>query len=177
MGALRDLEWSKLLSLTEQEAHTVPGRARLRVLENPENWAKSVEESRIWQDETSEAIHALERDSLWNALTGLGDPFPALEDLERERVLDLAQLGELKRWISAIERWRELPREELKAARLVEALAALPILSTPLRTLQKILAEDGTMAETASPRLAQIHAELRSLRARIAETMDSLSRQ
>ncbi len=168
------LEWGRFLDLAAERVRTGPGEELLYQLEYPSGWAQSLPEAQRLQHETQEALTLIDRDGLWGPLLDLEDPYPALDRLGREAVLEISELAELRRWLIAADTWSQVPREELRGELFKKALEALPDPSAPLRLLEKILTPDGELSENASPRLAALYGELRTLKRDISAQLDHL---
>src|ERR1700746_1701406 len=102
MNALQALEWSRFLELSLPEARTEPGKALLRALENPRQWAQDLSSARLLQQKTQEITPILDRDALWGPLLELPDPSDQLERLSRGAVLEITDLVTLRRWLYAM---------------------------------------------------------------------------
>ncbi len=168
------LEWRRFLALAAEQARTLPGENRVLDLENPDTWAASVPAARRLQAETQEALGLLDRDALWGPLFELNDPFSILDRLDREAILEVSELGELRRWLIAGDSWSQVPRDEIRGELFKKALAALPDSSEPLRNLERVLTPDGELSEKASPRLGLLNSEIRGLKREIASMLDHL---
>jgi DNA mismatch repair protein MutS2 len=171
---LRTLEWNRLLELGSAQARTVPGRNRLLELMAPKAWAPHVEAARTMQQETQEAGATLDRESFWGPLTGLGDPAFLLERLGKGAALELPELAELRRWLYVFEAWGQVPREEFRGERFRRDLGRLLDPYAPLKELDRLLTPEGELSESASPRIAALHAEIRRLRREISAVLDQV---
>jgi DNA mismatch repair protein MutS2 len=174
--AAQALEWGRFLELAERQARTERGRALVRALESEDAWARDLASAQQMQRETHECAGLLDRDSLWGPLTDLGDPEPALDRLGRGAVLELEELALVRRWLYAVDSWSQLPREELRGELFKQALERLPDVRAPLRVLERVLTPEGELSERATPRLAQLHQEIRSLKREIGVVLDQLLR-
>jgi DNA mismatch repair protein MutS2 len=174
MNALQALEWGRFLELSVPEARTQPGKALLRSLEEPKAWAQDLASSRLLQQKTQEMIPLLDRDALWGPLLDLADPSETLERLGRGSVLEVTDLAILRGWLYAIDSWTQVPREEIRGELFKKALLQLADPNDPLRIIEKILTPEGELSERASPKLASIHAEIRTLKREIGIVLDSL---
>ncbi|MBS1961689.1 MAG: Smr/MutS family protein [Bdellovibrionales bacterium] len=171
------LDWEKLLEYASEEARTEPGLERIEALFEPENWAASPAAAQLLQAETQEAIGLLEREHLWGPLLDLASPAEHLEALAKGSVLAPAQLAHLRRWLFAIDAWLSTDRETISGELFRKALSALGFLidpREPLKTLDRILTSDGELSENASPKLAQIHQEIRELKRQITTQMERI---
>jgi DNA mismatch repair protein MutS2 len=168
------LEWRRFLELAADQARTEPGENLVYDLEFPAHWAASVPEANRMQQETHEAMGLLDREALWSPLLELADPFPILDRLGREAVLEISELAEIRRWLVAGDSWSQVPRDEIRGELFKKALHALPDASEPLRGLDKILTPDGELSEKASPRLGALYTEIRNLKREIAAVLDHL---
>jgi DNA mismatch repair protein MutS2 len=171
------LEWPRFLSLTRDLARTEPGQAAVDALRDESGWAPDVDVANLRQSETQEATELLVRDALWLPLLADGelrDPAPTLDNLTRGSVLEIAELASLRGWIRAAEAWRSFPAEDLEPGYFRSALMSFQDLSSPLRTLERVLTPEGDLSENASPRLSQLHSELRGLKREISTVLDHL---
>src|SRR3989338_2370203 len=80
---LQALEWDRLIEQAEENAYSEPGAEVVGQLLNSENWAQDVQSAREMQNETQEILPLLDRDSLWNPLMDLTDPFEVFDALDR----------------------------------------------------------------------------------------------
>lgn len=175
-NSIQALEWDRLLQYTEKEARSVPAKALIRQWVEPEHWAPSLASARLRQQETSEVAVLLERDGLWSCLSELEDPAEALERLELGGVLELAELRALRSWIHAIDTWKSFPRDELSGERFLAMLDSLPDASAAMRIVDRVLTPEGELSERASPKLGQIHQEMRVAKREIQVVLDRLLR-
>ncbi|MBC7387546.1 MAG: Smr/MutS family protein [Cryobacterium sp.] len=171
------LDWEKLLEFASEQARTEPGFEEIESLSDPDNWARSIEEARVSQAETLEAMGVLERESLWGPLVDLADPSEVIESLEKGAVLDTGRLALVRRWLYAIDAWVGTPKEEIEGDHLRKALTALSFLidpKEPIKALDRILTADGELSETASPKYTALHAETRELKRQIDSMMGKI---
>jgi len=174
--AANALEWNRFLELARKEAKSEPAKLALDRLQGVDEWAKDITSANLRQKETAEVSSLLARQTLWSSLEGLTDISAALERLSRGSVLELDDLVAIRRWLYVSDSWSQIPREELSGELFRKALNDLPDPYQPLRLLDKILTPDGELSERASPRLAVINAELRSLKREIGKVLDNLLR-
>jgi DNA mismatch repair protein MutS2 len=174
MNALQALEWGRFLELSLAEARTEPGKALLHALESPEAWTKDLAAARVLQSKTSEITPLLDRDALWGPLLELPDPSGPLERLARAAVLEIADLVTIRRWLYAIDSWAQVPRDEIKGEYFKKSISEISDPFEPLRILDKILTPEGELSEKATPKLAAIYSEIRSLRREISVVLDQL---
>ena len=173
--ALASLEWPRLIELASEDARSEPGKTSVLSLISSDRFAPDLESARQRQTETTEASAFLEREQLWGALSGLSDPESALIRLAKPgTVLELEELHQLQRWMRASQSWRNFQDEGLAGTRLAASIEELPELDRALAPLDRILTPDGALSERASPRLAQLHQEVRSLRKEIHAVIDHL---
>jgi DNA mismatch repair protein MutS2 len=170
----RALEWDRFLSLAEEEALSEPAKLQIKQLSERSNWANSLAAAKLLQQETLEVTPLLDREALWGPLNGLQDPESVLERLQRGSVLEINELSTLRKWLYAIESWAQVPREDIRGERFKKSLSLLPDPLNPIRILEKVLTPDGELSENASPGLAAIYSEIRSLRREIGNTLDHL---
>jgi DNA mismatch repair protein MutS2 len=173
-SAPQALEWGRFLELAEKEARTDLGKDLVRELSESTTWAPDVATARVMQQETQECVPLLERDALWGPLTDLPDPEAVIERLARGSVLEVAELGLLRRWLYAVDSWTQVPRDEIRGELFKKALARMPDPMMPLRALERVLTPEGDLSDRASPRLAQLNQEIRGLKREIAVVLDQL---
>src|SRR5262245_43448581 len=107
----QSLEWTRLLTLAQQECRSLAARALIGRLTDPANWAPTLEAARLLQQETSEAMPLLDREALWGPLSGLEDPVALFESLAKpDFVLETSALVILRQWLYAIDSWARVPR-------------------------------------------------------------------
>lgn len=177
MSTHSSLDWEKLLEYASEQARTEPGFEEIDALADPGNWASSIDEARLYQAETQEALALLDRDGLWGPLVDLGSPFEFLEALEKGSVLDPTRLSLLRRWLYAIDSWVNTPKESIQGDLFRKALTTLSFLidpKEPLKTLDRILTPSGELSETASPKLSALHQETRELKKQISSMMERI---
>lgn len=172
--ASQALEWNRFLDLATREARTERGKSILHSLESTLEWAQDVAAARVRQQETQEASQLLDRDGLWGPLSELPDPEPVLERLSRGSVLEVVEMGLLRRWLYATDSWVQTPRDEIRGDLFKKALTRLPDPFEPLRILDKLLTPEGELSERASPRLTALFTEIRTLKREIGSTLDHL---
>lgn len=173
-SALQALEWQRFIGFAQLEARTETAKARLGALLSSQGWARDIATARVYQQETQEVTSLLDRDGLWGPLAELQDPATALDLLGRNAVLETAQLALLRRWLYAVDSWTQIPREEIRGERFRKMLASLPEPFEPLRVLDRVLTPEGELSERASPKLASLHSEIRSVRKEIGAVLDHL---
>lgn len=174
MNTLQALEWGRFLEYSLNEARTEPGKAILQNLEHPDHWAQSLQHARTLQTQTKEITPLLDRDALWGPLLDLPQPFDSLERLQRGAVLELTDFAILRRWLYAVDSWVQVPRDEIKAELFKKAISQLTDPLEPIRIIEKILTPDGELNEKATPRLAALYSEIRSLRREISVVLEQL---
>ena len=172
--SIRALEWPKFIQLAGECALTVPGKNGIESLLASENWATDLAHARLLQQETQEIIPLLDRDALWGPLAELEDPTSALDRLGRGAILEIVDLGLLRKWIYAVESWTQVPREEIHGLRLKTAILNLAEPFQPLRVLEKVLTPEGELSEKASPKLFSLSTEIRALKKEISAVLDHL---
>ncbi len=173
-AALTSLEWTTLLEKAMEGVRTETGRARLAGLNDPCAWAPDVATARVLQEETREILGLLERGELWGPLSDLRSPDEAIATLDRSGILELENLRILRGWLEAISAWKSIPAAELRGDAFIQAIAQLPDVTSPARELSRVLTPEGEISERASPRLASLHAEVRSVQSEIRRVLDSI---
>jgi len=170
----RALEWDRFLTLAGEEALSEPAKLQIKLLSDSQYWAPSLAAAKLLQQETLEVTPLLDREALWGPLNGLQDPENTLERLQRGSVLEITELATLRKWLYAMESWTQIPREEIRGERFKKSLSLLPDPLNPIRALEKVLTPEGELSENASPQLAALYSEIRSLRREIGNTLDHL---
>ncbi len=177
MSGQASLDWEKLLELASEHARTEPGFEKIERLADRANWAKNAADAQLKQVETQEMVGLLERETLWSPLTDLPAPDEVLSSLSKGSVLSASQLGQIRRWLYAIDAWLGTPRESIAGELFRTALTTLSFLidaREPIKLLDRILTSDGELSENASPKLALLHRETRDLKQQIAAQMDRI---
>ena len=172
--ATHALEWNRFLELAQSEARTHSGKAGVHALSDSAKWAPDLATARMLQQEAQEILPLLDRDGLWGPLTDLADPQNQLEQLSKGAVLEISDLVLLRSWTYAIDSWTQTPREEIRGDRFKKALGSLTDPFEPLRILQRVLTPEGELSEKASPKLASLYSEIRSLKREIGIVLDQL---
>lgn len=173
--AIEPLEWNRFLLLSVHEAHTERGKLLITQLQDQAHWAPSVATAQVLQQETEEISYVLSRaeyDSMWGVLMDLADPESALERLSRGSVLEIIDFALLRRWLYALDAWVKTPVETIKGDLFKVALSRLPNPTQPLQILDRILTPEGELSERASPKLASLYQEIRSLKREISIQLD-----
>lgn len=163
-----------MLQYAAGDAFTEVGRTQLAALLDSRNWAQDVATSRLRQAETQEASYLLDRDALWGPLQGLADPSALFERLSKGSVLEVVELALLRKWLYAIDSWSQMPREEIRTEHFRKALTQLPDAHRPIQILERVLTPEDELSERASPKLASLHQEIRSLKREIGNMIDHL---
>jgi DNA mismatch repair protein MutS2 len=174
---LKALEWPEYLRSVAERARSLPGKALLTRLESPDAWARTPTDCETLQQETAEALELAAKDSLWGALSELESPDEAIGKLLRAGILELGELALLRRWWQAAEGWHTAELEPALAERVplfLKARARVNDPSAPLRLLDTVLTPTGELSERASPKLAALFQELRSLRRQIDQVLDGV---
>jgi DNA mismatch repair protein MutS2 len=104
----------------------------------------------------------------------LGDPSEVIERLTRGSVMEVSELALLRRWLYAIDSWTQVPREEIRGELFKKALTRLPEPLRAIQILERVLTPEGELSERASPRLASLYQEIRSLRREISIVLDQM---
>jgi len=170
----RALEWDRFIDRVRSEARTLPGKSLLEDLVDPAQWAQDVTTAQILQQETQEAALLLDRDALWGPLTDLDDPNSILTRLRQNAVLEIGELVILRQWLFAIDSWTLVPREEIRGERFRKSLSLLPDPFNVLRILDRVLTPEGELSEKASPKLSQLHREIKQAKRDIQVLLDQL---
>ena len=174
LNIVRAVEWERFLEFAQKEAYSDPGKALIHELLDPNHWAQDLSSAQIQQSEAQEMVPILDRDALWGPLFELASPNSILERLERGAVLEISELGVLRKWIYAVDSWTQIPREELKGEKFKRALSSLPDPLNVLRILDHILTPEGELSEKATPKLSALFSEIRQLKKEISQTLDFL---
>ena len=168
------LEWDRFIGLAQKEARTLLGKSIIENLQQHTHWASDIHSAKLMQLETQEMSLLLEREALWSPLDGLEDPLPALDRLRKGSVLEISELTLTRKWLYAVDSWIQLPRDEIRAERFKRTLSQLMDPFRLLRLLDQILTPEGELNERASPQLAALYSEIRSLKREISIVLDSL---
>jgi DNA mismatch repair protein MutS2 len=183
--ALDGLEFARLLDHVAGQASSPPGAARIRAL-------RPVRVGALADPETADALHALHlehaRVAAMRILTQADEPFrpeaiPELQDaVGRLRVEGAAWTG--MELLGAIILLRSSRRTQLalrRDAHPAAARAALAPLADRLiareaieRQLERVLTDEGTLKDDASPALRKIRRELRSADAELVKLLEKL---
>lgn len=173
-GINRALEWNRLLDLAHSETRTVPGKTELLKLQSPEAWAPDIASARLMQQETQEVTPLLDRDALWGPLVDLIDPLASLDRLSRGGVLEVGEWVIMRGWLYAVDSWIQVPKDEIRGELFKKAISRLPDPYTILKILDPVLTPEGELSEKASPKLASLYSEIRSLKREISIVLDQL---
>ena len=168
------LEWFRFIELSQREARSELAKSFLEDLKSPDHWAVDLSAARHMQQETLEMTTLLDRDALWGTLLDLSDPLPVLDRLSKGSILELSDLCLLRRWLYAIDSWAQTPREEIRAEKFKKALSRLFDPYKLLRVLDQLLTPEGELSEKASPKLASLYSEIRSIKREIGNVLDHL---
>ena len=170
--ALRVLEFDKILHLVARYASFEPGRQRILA------WrpTSDLEEARLWMEETEEARALLGMQPDLH-LGGVYDLGPALDQVERGGVLSPRELLQVK---STLLRARKLRGLLLSHHATAPALAdwgeRLVDLEHVAAAISQAINERGDVLDSASPRLAHLRAEIRTLQDRLVDRIQRIAR-
>lgn len=165
-----------MLEQTATLAQTEPGQALVRSWMDPHTWAVDPGAAQERQQETLEVLGVLAKDGLWGPLRELPDPEPILTALDQGRVVDLDALAAVRRWLYAIDAWVSVPKDSLPG-RLLKAIPThLCDPTESLRILNRVVTPNGEMADTASPKIRVLKAEIEALKQRIQKQLDTTLR-
>ena len=170
--ALRVLEFDKILARIARYASFEPGKERIR------GWrpANDLGEARLWMQETEEARVLLSQQSDLH-LGGVHDLRPHLAQAERGGVLAPNELLHVK---STVLRARKLRQILLANAKTAPALGEwgerLQDLEHVAAAIGRAVSERGEVVDSASPRLASLRAEIRTLQDRIYDRIQRIAR-
>jgi DNA mismatch repair protein MutS2 len=165
-----DLEWQRLLDALAERAASPAGKRLARALPFASTRAGVL----TALGEVKEAVE----------LDILGEPLPAADVPEIDHALDRARIGavlaneELRAIVAGLGAARQLRRflQSRKArAPLLDAACTIdPSLEELERRLASCFDPDGSLADRASPRLAELRAEWRAGRERLIRRLDEL---
>jgi DNA mismatch repair protein MutS2 len=173
--ALSALEWPRFITLASEEARSLSARSAVLRLSQPAAFAPDLESARLRQLETEETFALLNREKLWGPLSELASPDEPLQRLTKPgAVLELEELVTLRRWIQASEEWRSFSGDLEPQSRFARATKSLPPLESIVQQLDRVLTPEGALSERASPKLAQLHQEIRTLKKEIHTVLDHL---
>lgn len=176
----KSIEWLAFLEKASEFAASSPAKAVTLALTDPEQWAASPASANLRQQETHEALQLLPKSDLWSSLQELESIEPSLERLARSAVLDLGEWSMVRRWLRAFHAFRscELPENLPQALPQFSGLIeSLPDPSAALRKLERLITPDGELSDSASPELARISAELRSIKRDITSRLETLAHE
>ena len=167
----RGVDWDQVRELLAREAHTPMGQERAVTLTpwtDPDAVRRALAETR----EGRQAL-ALGAPPPWGALA---DVRPSLERVRTEgTLLDGAELRLLVPLLDAAGRLRAYGRGVASVAPgLATQFSHLPILTPLHELLNRSLTTEGTLTDTASPRLRLIRRKIRDLRAEIVKSLETL---
>ncbi|MEK6704454.1 MAG: Smr/MutS family protein [Bdellovibrionota bacterium] len=136
------LEWESLLALAEKEARSAGAKFLIRQQSNPKLWAKSIDEARLMQQETSETMALLNREAMWKPLNNLPDISSGIKRMEHGEILNETELAAIRCWLYAIDSWTNITTnistENLRGELIKKAILALPYVFEPIQILEKI---------------------------------------
>ncbi len=165
-----DLEWDRILQALADRCTSHLGKRRARALP----FAANGSEVRLALAEVREAVD----------FDIAGEPLPSFDLPEIDAALDRTRIGaplsneELRAVIACLGAARMLRRflhsRRLRAPALDAACATDPSLETLERDLAAAFDPDGTLADRASPRLADLRSERRSTRDRLVRRLEDL---
>lgn len=167
-------EWNECIGHAVTQARSEPARAGLQAFQSESLWARDLVSAQAMQQETTEMMGLLEREGLWSSLLGLQSPWPILSVLKRGQVLNTAELAQLRSWLYALEQWCSFPKEDLKLPLFKKTLTILHEPAFELKALNRILTPGGEISPHASPSLARLSGELRSIKVDIERTLGDL---
>ena len=165
-----DLEWDRILAALADRCTSHLGKRRARSLP----FAEGGSEVRLALSEVREAVD----------FDIAGEPLPSFDLPEIDAALDRTRIGaplsneELRAVIACLGAARMLRRflhsRRHRAPALDAACAIDPSLETLERDLSAAFDPDGTLADRASPRLADLRSERRSTRDRLVRRLEDL---
>ncbi len=169
---LRVLEFDKILARVARYASFEPGKARILAWRPTDDLG----EARLWMQETEEARALLSQQPDLH-LGGVYDLTSHLAQAERGGVLAPAELLQVK---STVLRARKLRQILLANAKTAPALAAwgeqLQDLEHVAAAIGRAISERGEVLDSASPRLATLRAEIRTLQDRVQDRIQRIAR-
>jgi len=172
-GALRALEFARIVSVLEASAVTPPGRRALAEI-TPLTSATAVAHA---QRATSEAVALLSVHASF-PLRAPADLDAVLGGLNVEgRALEAAQLLALSDYLESVDRCRSVIRASGGKFPILERVVALVASFTAeIADVRRKIDQSGEVADNATPALAAIRSRLRSQRARLRSTLESFLR-
>lgn len=170
---LADLEWHRVLEAVAVRCRG-PMRARLSNEPNTLPLASDPGTARAWLSELEEALRA-RREGEPLPLEGLPDVRPALARVVKLGVLDGPSLWALGRTLTAARTLRRfLALRKASLPRLYARCALDPGLDTLEEEIAACIEPGGTIADSASPELRRLRAEVAQLRARIVARLEQM---
>jgi DNA mismatch repair protein MutS2 len=165
-----DLEWDRLLGAVAERCAGPLGRDYAERLE----FATTREDARRWLEEAQEATRLLDAGSPLpvTAIEGVGDA------IERTRVggvlgpVELRAIGRMLGAARVLRRFLSARKAELPA--LYDACSTDPMLDGVADEIARSFEPDGTLADSASPRLRDLRGEWHAARQRVLSRMDDL---
>jgi DNA mismatch repair protein MutS2 len=167
----RSVEWNEVRALLAAETVTPMGRARAATatpLTDRSSVIGALEETS--QGRTALATHGA---PVWDSIPDVG---PVLDRCRTDgAVLDGAELRILIPLLDAGPRGRAFGRGVRPVAPRLAAIADdLPVLDDLRGALRRALADDGTLADDASPRLRHLRQRIRDRQRRVVRDLESL---
>lgn len=168
-----DLEWDRVLEALADRCSSPAGKRLAKALPFAGSHAEVIRT-------LAEVREAVELDARGEPLP-LGDVPEVTAALERARIGSVLTNEELRAVLSLLGSARQLRRflqaRKAAAPSLFEACSTDPALDETERELAAAFDPDGTLADKASPRLAELRAERRASRDRLVRRLEDLSRK
>jgi DNA mismatch repair protein MutS2 len=172
-GALRALEFDRIVAAVRSFALTPTGAARLELL-RPDVDVSRVRESLL---ATTETVHYLADNAIFPLRAT--DDLPALLDLltVEGRALEPLRLLTLADYLESVETSAAAVRRASgEFPRLRQVIATAATFRDEIADVRRRIEPSGDVADHASPRLASIRDQLRRKRSRLRETLDGYVR-
>ncbi len=166
-----DLEWDRLLAALAERAESALGKRAAEDLP----FAEDRDAALLALEEVREAV-ALDEAAEPLATGSFPDPGEALDRARIGAPLGIEELRAVHGVLSAAHSLRSfLAAREARAPRLAAACATEPELDALERTLDTSFEPDGSISDRASPELASLRAERRSVRDRLVRKLEELA--
>ncbi len=170
--SLRVLEFNKILDRVAAYASFEPGKERILAL-RPTN---DLGEARLWMQETEEARRLLSQQPDLH-LGGVHDLRPLLALAERGGVLAPTELLQIKTTVLRARKLRQILLANKRVApALVDWGERLLDLEHLAAAISRAISERGEVLDSASPRLARLRAEVRTLQDRVLARIQRIAR-
>ena len=172
-AVLAVLEYDKIIHRLAAKTASELGRQEAQALQP----SRDIAEVRRRLEETKEALSVLS-DMAGLGLGGVSDVRPAVRRAEIGSLLDFGELLAIRAVCQVVRRIKGLFRSDAPSglALLPEAAARLQLLPALEQAIENTVDENGELRDTASPRLASLRREMRTLQGRIRDRLEHIIR-